>query len=181
MSDGTWLDQRMREEIRRFSCMCVNAQTEFSTGSMSGKGERRLQPEPIFSCSHHLDLLEFRTLDAKVRRHLYDLSWIDEVFAVRAKLFQGGAKFSASHALRNLEAESAFTILLILETEFTNYHCALFSRFQISGQELPGPCSPRNSVSNGYSLKTCFPLGILPRNVEDIRFDFACYHFQARQ
>jgi hypothetical protein len=85
-----------------------------------------LNSKTFFSCGHRPDLFEFWALDAKVSRHLYDLFGVDKVFGVRAKLFHSGAKFTASHTLRDLEAEAAFSILLILQTEFTNYHCALF-------------------------------------------------------
>jgi hypothetical protein len=87
----------------------------------------RLYSDAFFSCSHHLDLLKLRSFDSKIDGHLYELFWIYKVFGVGAELFQGRHKLTTRHALRNLEAEFAFTILLILQTEFTNLQITLLS------------------------------------------------------
>src|SRR6266850_1788794 len=82
-------------------------------------------PSSYFSCSHNLYLLKFRPLHTKKLCHLDNLTRIHKVLRVRTELCHSWSKIAATHALRYFQIEPAFTILLVLQTEFANYHCAL--------------------------------------------------------
>src|SRR5216683_5741452 len=84
-----------------------------------------LIPGSGFSGGHNLDLLQLCSLHSKKLGHLDNLPWIYKIIRVGTKLRHPWAEFSATHALGNFQLEITFPILLVLPTEFANYHNSL--------------------------------------------------------
>ena len=83
---------------------------------MFGFLRRFLQAGDFLSRSHELDLFEFCPFHSKKRGHLDDLSFIHEVFWIRAEFSHRRAKIVATHSLRDAEAEPAFTSRAVMRT-----------------------------------------------------------------
>jgi hypothetical protein len=88
----------------------------------------KLRPGAFFSGGHQLDLLELGSLNSKKYRHLDNLARTHEIAWAGAKIIQAWVKLTATHLLRQVKAKPAFTILLVLQTEFTNYHLCISFR-----------------------------------------------------
>jgi hypothetical protein len=72
-----------------------------------------------------LDLLQLSSFDSKVGRHLDYLARAYEVVWVRAELVYARIEFAATHSLGYPQAECAFALRRVLQTELTDYHLGL--------------------------------------------------------
>jgi hypothetical protein len=75
-----------------------------------------LQASDFFPRSHEPDLFQFGPFHSKKGGHLNDLSFIHEVFWIRAEFFHRRAKILATHSLWFAEAEPAFTTKAMMRT-----------------------------------------------------------------
>ena len=74
------------------------------------------------SFRHYLDLLKFRSRNAKILRHIDDLIRTYEVGGLGAEFFYTGSKFAALHCFRGVQAKATCTFRGVKQTEFANNH-----------------------------------------------------------
>ncbi len=114
------------------------------------------------SFRNYLDLLKFRSINAKKSRHLHDLIGTDEISGLSAEFLNPGSKLAALHRFRNVEAKAAGTFLRVMQTEIANDHFRPGS---------PGWCKSRSepdSHKNGLRLDDA--QDVARKAVERVRF-----------
>ena len=79
----------------------------------------------FFPRGHDLDLLQFRSTNSEIRGHLDNLASVNKIFWVGAKFLDAGPELAAGHALPNIEADRAFAVPSMVQTEFADRHWVL--------------------------------------------------------
>ena len=80
----------------------------------------RLIGEASFRDYH--DLLEFRSVEAEVSRHLDDLIRIHEIRALGAESIYTGSKLAALHCLRGFQTQAAATLFGVKQAKIADNH-----------------------------------------------------------
>lgn len=98
-----------------------------------------------FSFRDHLDLFEFRFINAKEFRHLDDLIGTYEIGGLSTESLDAGSKLAALHCLWDGQAEPACTFPGVKQTEVANDH------FYTS--LCCGPLHPMSSVDLSLGMR----------------------------
>src|SRR6185436_18763777 len=110
--------------------ICLSLVRPSTVSERPGDGSRFEHSFPVctgafFLGSHHCDLLQFHLLKSKILCHLDNLIGACEILRIRTELLDAGAKFMARHLFWQIEADPAFTALIV-GAEFTDGHGSKF-------------------------------------------------------